>query len=71
MNQKGGPTNTKHCFHECSAWPGIHVHHAAESAFTFSGIRKKAVRCGLEGDWDGFLTMFTDDTRLSEKPSIA
>jgi len=39
MNQKGGPTNTKHCFHECSAWPGIHVHHAAESVFTFSGIR--------------------------------
>ena len=39
MNQKGGPTNNEHCFHECSAWTGILVHLAQESAFTFAGIR--------------------------------
>jgi len=39
MNQKGGTTNYKDCFHDCSAWPGILVHLALESAFTFAGIR--------------------------------
>ncbi len=40
MKQKGGPTNTEHCFQQCSAWPGIGVHLTEESAFTFPGIRK-------------------------------
>ncbi len=42
MKQKGGPTNTEHCFQQCSAWPGIGVHLTEESAFTFPGIRNEA-----------------------------
>ncbi len=47
MNQKGGTTNYKDCFHDCSAWPGILVHLALESAFTFAGIRRRAKSLSL------------------------
>ncbi len=33
---------------------------------------EKAVRCSLEGDWDGFLMMFTEDTVVmpTDQPSV-